>query len=102
MSSTERVSIAGISIDSKLYEFVNQQALPGTEVEADHFWNAFAQIVNDLSNKNKQLLDKRDSLQTQIDQWYKQKGVQDAETEKSFLKSIGYIAEKEGDFKIQC
>lgn len=101
MLSTQRVSVAGISVDSRLYEFVNEQALPGTNIDADHFWQSFAEIINDLADKNKQLLDRRDELQDQIDQWYKTNGAQDAEAEKSFLKNIGYIAEKGEDFKVK-
>ena len=100
MSSTERVSITGINVDSQLYKFINEQALPATNVEPDHFWQSFAQIIADLGAKNKSLLEKRDDLQNQINQWYKNNGAQDAEAEKSFLKEIGYIAEKGNDFKV--
>ena len=101
MSSTQRISIAGINVDSQLYQFVNEEVLPGSGVESEHFWTSFAQILNDLSSNNRQLLEKRDDLQTQIDSWYKEKGAQDSAAEKEFLTRIGYIVEKGDDFKIK-
>jgi len=100
MSSNERVCIAGINVDSQLYNFVNEQVIPGIQVDADNFWKSFAQIISDLGPKNKQLLEKRDDLQNQISQWYQQNGVQDSEAEKSFLSEIGYIVPKGEDFKV--
>ncbi len=100
MSSSERVTIAGLSVDTGLYQFVNEQVIPGTEVEAEYFWQSFAQIVSDLADNNRQLLNRRDELQAQISQRYKENGVQDPEAEKSFLKEIGYIVEKSENFKV--
>ena len=101
MSSTQRMSIAGLNIDSQLYEFVNEEVLPGSGVDSEHFWTSFAKILGDLSEKNQQLLDHRDSLQNQIDAWYKENGPQGSDEEKSFLREIGYIAEKGDDFKVK-
>ncbi len=101
MASTQRTAIAGINVDSQLYKFVNEEVLPGSGVEVEHFWNSFAQILKDLSAKNRQFLEKRDDLQTKIDEWYKKNGVQGSEQEKSFLESIDYIVEKGEDFKVK-
>ena len=101
MSAITHKTIAGINVDSELYSFVNEEVLPGSGVESEHFWTSFSQIIGDMADKNKQLLDKRNELQSQIDDWYKKNGVQDSEQEKVFLKSIGYIVEKGEDFKVK-
>ena len=89
MSAT--VQQAGLTIDQQLYDFVNQQALPGTGLQAEAFWQGFADLVNELTPINKSLLTKRDTLQLQIDAFHKQQGQWDAEAYKSFLTEIGYL-----------
>ena len=39
---------AGIRIAKPLYDFVNGEALPGTSIGRDAFWNGFAAILADL------------------------------------------------------
>lgn len=89
MSAT--VQQAGLTIDQQFYDFVNQQALPGTGLQAEAFWQGFADLVNELTPINKSLLTKRDTLQLQIDAFHKQQGQWDAEAYKSFLSEIGYL-----------
>lgn len=101
MSSTKRIEIAGINIDSQLYDFVNEEVLPGSRVDVEHFWRSFSGILSEASAKNRRLLKKRDDLQNQINDWYKAHGVQDSDHEKSFLKSIGYVVDKAEEFKVK-
>ena len=89
MSAT--VQQAGLTIDQQLYDFVNQQALPGTGLQVETFWQGFADLVNELTPSNKSLLIKRDTLQLQIDAFHKQQGQWDSEAYKSFLTEIGYL-----------
>ncbi|RZQ53920.1 malate synthase G [Pseudoalteromonas phenolica] len=89
MSAT--VQQAGLTIDQQLYDFVNQQALPGTGLQVETFWQGFADLVNELTPRNKSLLIKRDTLQLQIDAFHKQQGQWDSEAYKSFLTEIGYL-----------
>ena len=89
----ERLTINDLTIDRELHDFVVGEALPGTGVEASTFWSGFSNIVHDLAPKNRALLAKRDSLQSQIDDWYKAKcstGYIMAEY-REFLSSIGYL-----------
>ncbi len=64
------VEQAGIRIAKPLYEFVNTECLPGTSIGADAFWSGFAGLLADLAPRCKALLDKRDSMQQQIDAWH--------------------------------
>ncbi|EDY85938.1 malate synthase G [gamma proteobacterium HTCC5015] len=76
---------------------------PGTGVEPDQFWAAFESIVNDLAPKNKALLQKREQIQQQIDEWHRDHAGQahDAAAYKAFLKDIGYLLDEGEDFSIE-
>ena len=87
------VEQAGIRIAKPLYEFVNTECLPGTSIGADAFWSGFAGLLADLAPQCKALLDKRDSIQQQIDAWHLSNKGKPADTEGylSFLRGIGYL-----------
>ena len=95
---TERVQAGGLQVAKELYDFVNDEALPGAGIEIDAFWAAFGVIVHDLAPRNRHLLAKRDEMQTKIDAWHKanRDAAFDIDTYKSFLTSIGYLL-PEGD-----
>ncbi|CAM4127325.1 malate synthase G [Pseudoalteromonas byunsanensis] len=82
---------AGLTIDQCLYDFVNQQALPGTGLTQQAFWQGFACIIDTLSPLNKALLSKRDLLQQQIDIFHQQHPKWDAVQYRTFLEDIGYL-----------
>ena len=67
----QRINTHGLQVDTDLYDFITHRALPGTGVDADKFWAEFGAIVDQLTAENRALLDKRDSLQTQIDAWHR-------------------------------
>ena len=48
-----------LKINSKLFEFVNNEILPGTAIDSDKFWNNFEKIVHELSPINKNLIKKK-------------------------------------------
>ncbi len=89
----ERLTINDLAIDRGLHDFVVNEALPGTGVEAVAFWYGFSNIVHDLGPKNRSLLAKRDALQVQIDEWYKSKRAagHTMAQYREFLSSIGYL-----------
>ncbi|MER9361681.1 malate synthase G [Mesorhizobium sp. M0500] len=89
---TDRVEIAGLRIARELHDFVVNEALPGTGIEAEAFWSGFSAIVHDLSPKNRALLEKRDAMQDKLDRWYRDNGAPvDMEAYKTFLREIGYL-----------
>ena len=91
----------GLQIDQDLYNFITDEALPGTGVEADHFFKGFSDLVHDLSSRNRELLAVRDSLQETIDAWHRDNGAPtDLETYKSFLRDIGYLLPEGDGFSI--
>ncbi|RKF19807.1 malate synthase G [Alginatibacterium sediminis] len=97
-----RVQQGSLSIDSTLFDLVNQQAIPGTGINADEFWQSFESILNDLTPKNRALLEKREYLQQQIDNWHKAHlgSAFDAAAYKLFLTEIGYLVPEAGDFSV--
>ena len=97
-----RIEKNGLSIDSKLVDFIESEAIPGTEIDAEKFWLGLSKIVEELGPKNSSLLNKREELQSKIDNWHlsRRGQVHDAEAYKSFLIEIGYLFPDAGEFKI--
>jgi malate synthase len=81
-----------LEVAQELYDFIEQDALPGTGVTSECFWSGLESIVADLTPKNKALLAKRDDLQAQIDAYYVNGGAAKSFAEyKAFLQEIGYL-----------
>ncbi|WP_432454112.1 malate synthase G [Agarivorans sp. QJM3NY_29] len=81
-------------VSNLLYQFINQQVLPGTGVEQADFWPKLEQYLQQFIPRNRQLLSKREHLQSQIDLWHQQHPAPiDAESYQHFLKDIGYLVE---------
>ena len=93
----------GLKISLVLFDFINNEALPGTNIKSDDFWNKFEKVVHELSPINKNLLKKREIIQKKIDEWHKNNKDQDLDKKKylTFLKSISYITEEKENFKIE-
>ena len=93
----------GLKVSSILFEFINNEVIPGTKIDADEFWDSFAKAVADLAPINKDLIKKREGLQKKIDDWHKSNSDKDFNKEEylKFLKQISYIVEEKGDFKIE-
>jgi malate synthase len=87
------VDQASIRIAKPLYEFVNTECLPGTSIGVDAFWSGFSGLLADLAPKCKALLEKRNSMQHQIDAWHLSNKGRPADTEGylGFLRGIGYL-----------
>ncbi|MEH6468169.1 MAG: malate synthase G [Porticoccus sp.] len=99
---TERVQVSGLQVARSIYDLVKQDIVPGTGVDVDAFWQSFAAIIGDFAPKNRNLLEKRDHLQAQIDSWHQQQlGQPINQCEyKAFLQDIGYLVPEGGDFSI--
>lgn len=92
---TNRTQCHQLQVDNQLYDFIQNEALPGTGLDADTFWSDFSQLVHDLAPRNRELLAKRDQLQAQLDDWHKANPgpIRDMATYKNFLKEIGYLVD---------
>ncbi|GAA3584953.1 malate synthase G [Marinobacter xestospongiae] len=99
---TERVQVGGLQVAKNLFDFVNNEAIPGTGVEADKFWANVDSIIHELAPRNKELLAQRDAIQEKMDAWNRDHKGQSINMDeyKAFLKDIGYLVEEPADFKI--
>jgi malate synthase len=91
-----------LTISSVLFEFINKEVIPGTDIDVDEFWKKFNFAVHELAPINKVLIEKRENIQKKIDTWHlsnKDKGLNKEEYIK-FLKSINYIVEEKEDFQV--
>ncbi|WP_043965387.1 malate synthase G [Anoxybacillus thermarum] len=97
----EYVQVGRLQVASNFYDFITNEVLPNSEVDASKFWSDFEQLIEELTPKNKALLAKRDELQEKINEWHKQhRGQFDFEKYKSFLQEIGYLEPEVDDFEI--
>jgi len=96
-----RIESGGLSVAAELYTLVNEEIIPGTGIESEHFWEGLAQINRELGPKNKTLLERRQDLQLQLDEWYQRHpGVPNLSVYKQFLHEIGYLVPEGEDFAI--
>ena len=90
---TERTTVHGLQVDTRLHRFVEQRVLPGTDIAPAAFWAGFDALVADLAPKNAALLAERDRLQAEIDAWHKANPgpIRGMKKYKAFLQKIGYL-----------
>ncbi len=99
---TDRVTVGNLRVAQVLYDFINNEALPGTDIDTDSFWAGVDKVVTDLSPQNQDLLARRDDLQAQIDKYHRQHVIEpiDPDGYKQFLTEIGYLQPEPDDFTI--
>jgi malate synthase len=97
---TDRIQAQGLAVARVLYDFINQEALPGTGVDQERFWSALAAIIADFVPRNRALLARREELQAKIDAWHLERRGQlfDAAAYRSFLEEIGSLEPEGPDF----
>ncbi len=101
MMMGEYVQVGRLQVASIFYDFMTNEVLPNSGVDAGKFWSDFEQLIEELTPKNKALLAKRDELQEKINEWHKQhRGQFDFEQYQSFLQEIGYLEPEVDDFEI--
>ncbi|MFP3363987.1 malate synthase G [Pseudoalteromonas sp. SIMBA_148] len=92
---------SGLSVDTQLADFVKNQLLPGTHLSESQFWQSFAHIVQTLTPINKALLEKRELLQQQIDDYHLANKTWDSAKYQAFLQDIGYLVKEPANFEIE-
>lgn len=99
---SDRIERDGLAVRRVLYEFIEDEALPGSGVSSGAFWPSFAAIVDELGPKNSVLLARRDTIQEQIDAWHVENRDRsfDAIAYKAFLTDIGYLVPEGENFSI--
>ena len=103
----DRVAVGNLRVARVLYDFITDEALPGTGVDPDTFWAGVDKVVTDLTPKNQELLARRDDLQAQIDKWHRARVIDPVDTDEfknsyeEFLTEIGYLQPEPGEFCIR-
>ncbi len=97
-----RVTVAGLQIAQPLYDLVHDEILQGTGISSDTLWQGFADMLRELTPRNRALLARRDELQARIDAWHLERKGQphDAAAYKRYLAEIGYLLPEGDDFVI--
>jgi len=91
-ASAERYVTKGkLSVASELLSFIESSALPNSQTDALAFWQGFENILESLMPLNKALLNERETLQKQIDDFHRVDANAPANEYKSFLSTIGYL-----------
>jgi malate synthase len=100
---SDRVTQGELQIARVLYDFINQEVLSGTGVQQEPFWKGFDQLMREFVPRNAQLLQRRDQLQAQIDQWHKAHPgpAFDPKAYRGFLEQIGYLEPAGDAFSIE-
>ena len=98
---TNRIQKGDLQVSEELDKLITEKVCVDIDVDPDHFWNSFNEIVREFTPRNKTLLKEREELQTKIDNWHKENKDFDKETYKSFLKEIGYWVDTNDDFEIE-
>jgi len=94
---------SGLRIHPVIYDLVEKEIAPGTGVDTERFWRGLGGIVADLAPVNAALLERRNVLQGQIDQWHRDHpgATFPNEAYEDFLREIGYLLDEGEDFAVE-
>ncbi len=100
---TDRTKRADLSVATELASFIDEQALPGTGVDADAFWQGFSDLVHDFGPRNAAFLETREEMQAKLDAWHRDNRgeVGDRAGYVEMLREMGYLVEEGPDFTIE-
>ena len=95
--------ISGLKVAEVLAAFIETEALPGTGISSNDFWPALSAFLHEFGPRNRALLEKREALQAQIDDWHIRHRNQphDHAAYYSFLEGIGYLIAEGDPFEIE-
>lgn len=94
---------SGLRIHPVIYDLVEREIAPGTGVDTERFWRGLGGIVEDLAPVNAALLERRNVLQGQIDQWHRDHAGTTFPNKayEDFLREIGYLLDEGEDFAVE-
>ncbi|MEM7285460.1 MAG: malate synthase G [Actinomycetota bacterium] len=101
-ASTAQVRVADLDIGQPLHDFIVNEALPGSGVDADTFWSGLSQLIHGFGPRNRELLEIRADMQAAIDSWHRERRGQahDAAEYRAFLEDLGYLVPEGPSFAI--
>jgi malate synthase len=102
MTQIQRTPFGGLKVARVLHDFIEQEVLPGTGIEARALWAGLDNLVRRLAPRNRALLRTRDELQARIDAWHREHRGRpfDRASYTAYLRDIGYLLPEGPDFKV--
>ena len=99
----KRLNRSNLQVSETLVNFIENDALPNTNVSAERFWNKLELILDHFAPLNKRLLETRSEIKKQIDAFYIDNSGKtiDQNLYINFLKKINYIVPVGNDFTIE-
>ena len=94
--TAERKNRAGLAVASILVDFIENEALPGLDISAEHFWAGLDYVLDRFTPENRRLLEQRDALQQKIDARY----CAGQAVDQAFLRTIDYLVPEPAPFVI--
>ena len=90
---TKRFNRSNLQVSETLVNFIENDALPNTNVSAERFWNKLELILEHFAPLNKKLLETRSEMKKQVDTFYIENSGKavDQNVYINFLKKINYI-----------
>src|SRR5690606_6365214 len=98
----DMIDRSGLRVASVLANFIEEEALPGTGIDAARFWSGLADIYMRLGPDNAALLERRREIERQVDQWHDDHAGErfSAAGYRQFLEQIGYLVPEPAPFTI--
>lgn len=99
---SDRIQIGTLQVSKELVSLVEKEIVPGLDMTSAQIWSVLESAVDKFAPRNKALLEKRETIQTQIDDWHAQRKGKpyDAVEYKGFLKDIGYLVPEGEPFQV--
>ena len=100
---TKRLNRSNLQISETLVNFIENEALPNTNVSAERFWNKLELILNQFVPLNQKLLKTRSIMKNQIDSFYLENTGKTINQDQyiKFLRKINYIVPVGNNFTIE-
>ena len=100
---TKRLNRSNLQISETLVNFIENEALPNTNVSAERFWNKLELILNQFVPLNQKLLETRSIMKNQIDSFYLENTGKTINQDQyiNFLRKINYIVPVGNNFSIE-
>jgi malate synthase len=99
---TDYIEKNGLQIDAVLADFVENEAIPGSNVPAEAVWAGMSALVQAFGPKTAELIAKREELQSKIDAWHLENKDKDHDpvAYETYLGEIGYLVAEPADVTI--
>ena len=97
---SDLTELHNLKFSNELAGFVENELLPGLDINSDDFWSSLSKIFYEFRAENENFLKIREEIQSKIDDWHINNPNFNFEEYKDFLRSINYLVDEGSDFSI--